>query len=581
MATLTGNLTRTDFVGGPGTPRTNQIITARCHTGFTAIIITCTGCGGSVSPGSMDNYSYVTTTTDCSGNFSLTLATGTRFVDVNPRDLLDIPSANPCSCSYVPPTTINNPADPEQSSGGAAAPIIWTGTTDPTHWNSTGNGEITYNPGTGVLTGTININCSLGANGGSIGDIQVVVKNGTSYYSVDNASITMTDTCGNTNTFITTPGTSGLLNWGGPGWSDWPFWNSMTINSGIPTDCSYGTNPNLTFIGTIGGGGIAPFDYQTSVNTLPVTGGVGPSGRYFNFRWLIILQDCTGVTNGNFMADGIEGVLTIAWCNSSSALKLARHLNPSANIGSGSTGWETTQVFTGETAENVSCVYLQDKKLYLTWLQPSAPTFIKSKLNSAFGITGAWSTTSSSTGPATPESPMSVGRAPHITYRFTAKVAGGIKMDKDVTSIPTFLGGGTPSGVSNNTYVGGAWVEDKYICVYNGTTNIQLVSSTDGITWGTATTLSGLTDKLVFLVNSLDSKVLVGLTYNSGTQKCRTIRSYDKGITWEQDTVDIGVIPSLSIPPVLVPMQEGVYACWIVSDTPNFVFTDDHGKTWS
>jgi hypothetical protein len=571
VATVTGNLSRADISGNKGTPRKNQTLTVYCTYYIVPYTYTCPPDPTSYY---VDSYTgYVHTTTDTSGNFSFTTLPGTYRLEVIVGNWTAPTSSGPC----VTPT--GGGIDPSESvTGYGGSQIIFPGTTYTSYQQgfqpySSGLSryEGLYNTTTGKygsISGPLVLNFAEGANAGLVRSIQVVVHNPSGYYYVNNASVTMTDSFGGTSTF-----TGGNLLWGGPTWTDWVGWNGMTINTGVPPDCNYSTNTNLTFVGTTLAS-LGPYDIQTAGNTLPAY-----TGRYYtNFNWLIILQDCMPAIVPSFMADSENGVLAVAWNNATAILQMTRHLSPSLNIGSGSVGWEPTQTFSAEQASLTGISFLADQSLYLDWSTPTGGNSMQ-KTSKVAGASGTWSSTSPLS--TYVSGATSVGRCQRLSWRYRVTAFNYAVLEKDLSVIAAWQSTGIITTTAfPHTRACGVYLDDAWLCLYNTTGNISKGISPDGIMWSTTSLSSVLTDTVVSLVRTRTGKTLIGLTWNSTSKLCRTIRSYDSGVTWEQDASTIPVIPTLSVPPVLVPTQEGTYAVWVLADVPTFVFSHDAGLTW-
>jgi hypothetical protein len=281
-------------------------------------------------------------------------------------------------------------------------------------------------------------------------------------------------------------------------------------------------------------------------------------------------------------ADANNGAIAAIWASASS-VKVARHLSPSLNIGAGSTGWEATQTLSSTVVDRVSLVYLANSSLLAQYNNSQ-------QISDSAGAAGTWATATSSTANY---QGGSVGRALGLSYRFSIlgsyhgsviDGSGAIAFARDLSSIGSINPNISLGTAGMGQRVGGAWVGDKWVALYTGYTSFEAnrwQTSTNGVTWTSATVVSSVVDRVASLVLTNGSRVLVGLTWNTTSKKCKAIRSYDKGTTWEQDTVDISAIPAMDTPPMLVTTQEGTYAVWVVTDTPNFVFSNDAGLTWT
>jgi hypothetical protein len=572
-APISGNLSRADVSGSKGTPRKNQSLTIRCTYYIARYSYTCPPDPTVIY---VDSYTgYVHTTTDIHGNFSFMTLPGTYRMEVIVGNWTQGTSSGPCVAPGV--DTIDSS---ESATGYGGGHTIFSSSTFTNYQQGfvSSNGALLaiyeglYNNTTGKyapISGSVTLDFAEGANAGLIRTIQVVVHNPTGYYYVNNASITMTDSLAGSNTFL-----GGNLTWGGATWTDWVFWNGMTINAGIPPDCNYSTNPNLTFAGTTLAS-LGSYDIQTTGNTLPVYG-----GRYYtNFNWLILLQNCVPTITPSFMADSDNGVLAVAWNNTVAELRMSRHLSPSTQIGSGSVGWETTQFFAAEQASLTGLSFLTDQSLYMDW---SAPTggYTHYKTSTSSGASGAWNSTSAALTPYL-SGATSVGRNQRLSWRYRVSATNYAVFERTLSADARWYTTGNVAGaVSPHSRACGVYIDDGWICLYNSSGNINKGTSSDGIVWTTVSLAGVLTDTVVSLVRTRTGKTLIGLTWDSTSKLCKVIRSYDSGLTWEQDTSTLSVVPVLSVPPVLVPAQEGTYAVWVLADVPTFVFSHDAGLTW-
>lgn len=599
--TVTGNLSRADYgypgaTGtvpgtGPGTPRKNQKMSVIYSQAITRVTYTCI-CPPSTIPftTNIDNqFSVFQTTTDCSGDFSFTVPTNCNLIQVYVGEVITNPAWTGGGCADICAGTqqflIPDPSGDTRGNDTSRSLNLINGTS-PVSFSPTDNkwyvpftGAVQMQGAPGVVFGQSNflaitanpstLNINVGGGSGlatQIGAIYVMVKKGTKYYLVNNASITLTDTCGASNTAV-----GGSIGFGGPAWTDWRLWNSLTINAGIPPDCGYETNSNLTLLTPVP----ASIDYTTHGTTLPTI-----TKPYFtNFQWGIIIQECPDTTN-SLIADTNEHVIGMVWPSVANVL-VARHLNPSMHIGSGASGWEANQIISG-TVPDPSCIYLAGDDFAIN----AGPTSI----SHSAGAPGTYITPSFS---IAPRQAGAVGRCVRSAYQFSVTPFNSVT--PLTTGTITFAqytkpdgSGALASTVDNGCVgprVGGFWTGDGYICIATlsvaGVEGTYYWESGNGRTWSTRNALSAITGRVCSAVKGQGDNCFVGLTYSTATHKCRAIRCYDSGTTWEQDTSDIPAIPALLTPPILVPMQDGLYAVWQVNDIPNFAFSNDAGKTWT
>ena len=295
-------------------------------------------------------------------------------------------------------------------------------------------------------------------------------------------------------------------------------------------------------------------------------------------------------------ADAHNGVLSVLW-GGASTVNFARHLSPSSSIGSGTAGWESTQVIDTVAAATGGLLYLADDSLLLVYNNVC-------KNNTSFGAAGAWL-------PSTSDFRVSGGNAGraqrtsfifglHGTYDGAYDGSGMIYFTRDMSANGGQGLGATLDSGCPGQRVGGVYLEDRWGCLYTlvvvtgGATSEVNYWRTDttgstGTTWGASydkTVVSTVTDRIASLTKTLGTKVLVGLTWNVTTRLCKGIHSYDRGVTWVQDSSAISIIPAMDVPPVVVAMQDGVYAVWVVlgtggaADVPTFAYSGDAGLTW-
>ncbi len=292
-------------------------------------------------------------------------------------------------------------------------------------------------------------------------------------------------------------------------------------------------------------------------------------------------------TNGSALAaDAYNGVLAMIW-SSGSDTRLARHLSPSQNIGIGTSGWETSQVLTATTNTQVSILFPSSDIVVIQY------GGIRQQ-NTSAGASGLWTTLTGSSFAYG----GSVGRSSHRTgFFFTLTgsydsgqvgTSGLVSFLQDVGTMGnSFLGANNIDVNCVGQRAGGVWLDDKWFSlntVYDGGTSTERtasVTSANGRSFTNRTYIAVIVDRICSLIKTCGDKSLVGLTWNTISKQCKAVRSYDSGVTWEQDTSYISVIPALDIPPTLVAMQDGVYAVWQVADVPNFAYSGDAGKTWT
>lgn len=338
---INGHLSRSDNGVSAGSPRKMERMTLWYYT--LRSVVTLNPCGGAFTGYSTDVQigGPIYTTTDCSGNFSFSIS-GSNVagfgIAAGEYDLNT--SYNPCFYNFDMAVyaeylvssgtrlsvagSYDNGADGLPvvgafDTGGSTAPTWYVNTTfhvsceegfffAPGHeffidssganasfrWGhavviDVGRGSTVppaalsifdFNDHNLLTNGGYTLNMAYGLIGKH--QINVLVKKNFAYYRVNNASITISDSCGASKTI-----TGGLTYWGDPTWPDWPLWNSIVINAGIPPNCNYETNANLTHV-----------SYDTSSADVTTSGTAIPSLpllQYFeNFNWTIILQDCTG-----------------------------------------------------------------------------------------------------------------------------------------------------------------------------------------------------------------------------------------------------------------------------------------------
>lgn len=570
--TISGNVCRADaptaFI--LGTPRKNQPISFICWTAIIPVSVVCS-CG--TFSQSTTTPILVTTTTDCFGNYSVTLPNGISNINAyigayianstwlgfcdthctgNPQFIPD-PSVNPKTNQLTGATN--------DATGSTAS--TWTG-------SGGGHGPVNYT-GPIIAPGVIPPGSAFVLNffSGDIanqhqGEIYVLVKKGTQYYQVNNANITLNDSCSASNTIT---GYATTVN-GGALFTDWPLWTSMVINAGLPPNCSYSTNTNLTPVS------LPAHTYLTNGTTLPV-----PVETYdLNFLWAIVIQDCTPVATTVLIADHYLNIISLSWINSLGEVWASNHRHPSKQIGTSTVGWDTPVKLAGTSLQlftNLGMTYLEDGTLELLCYTSSV---VGAFTNLDFGDTTAWTGSVVSgfgvetliPGPRTRAQTAALAMAvSHAGLVVDTTKSGTFTISTpDFSPLPDLKRGGmidTGSKYGVLTTIAGV--------TYFGTCNYIGGS----MTINSVSTISGHVASMV----QCKSHTLVALIYDTASSTCKAARSRDGGLTWEQDTTAISAIPALATPPMLVSLDGGLYAVWLISQQPWFAFSPDEGKTWT
>jgi hypothetical protein len=450
-----------------------------------------------------------------------------------------------------------------------------------------------------VLNGTYTLNIT---DGGQAYVRAYIIKDGSVWY-VNGVNMTVTDGCAKTET-VTTGGTTAscfcadgttlqVLNT--PGWAalsvvDWANITGVVINSGIPGGCSAGCRcgvapgvgncpPSLACGGPYGGPATDATVYPavSGLSTLCVCQGTVVLGVH--------LPDCSTDNVGtkiNADAYPPSGSLAVAWIGTDGALRGAVHNAPHAFIGQGGVGWEPTAVIEAANASDVGLVFQPNGCLYVTYDLSGVKKY-RTNLKLGTGVAADWSA-SATPSPAVSRHSAS-GRGQALAFRFRALGnlgAGNVEFsycgDQQgaLWSAPV-----TAATGAYGPQTGGVWLNTGYGLLYTRSSDSHIfwIVATDPATWGLPGTDTGMTGIVVGLVEHA-SGALVGLKWDSGTKKCRAVRSRDRGATWEADAADIAAIPALSVPPAVAVLAHYAFAVWVTGDIPNFAASVDAGSTW-
>lgn len=487
----------------------------------------------------------------------------------------------------------------------ASAYVIWGSA--PKGYTSSPNGS---NPGAFCQVAN-NLSGSYGLNitGGSTAHLRAIIQKNGRYWFANNVNITVTDSCGKTETH-TTGGTidtylcGGITTqvWHTDGWFaldtiDWFNMNSLTINSGIPAGCSGGC-ANKQDGSSYNGDGPPSVDCGG-----PYTGRLSGAGGYCDaivtasdFSQLaslcrtkgatigVIIKDCTGTVALKQQADTFRETLALAWITTGNALKVAVHNAPFANIGDGTNGWEATATIEAANADDLGLVFLPDGTAYLSYALSGAAKY-RTNLKLANGVAGDWSASATPSPAVNRISANFRGQGKGSKFRASGNAgAGDIYLsecgDRNGATWSTEVAAISATGYG--PFCGGVWLNNGYGLLYTRAADNHILwqKATNPDTWSGSGTDTGMTGIAVGL-EELSSGTLVGLIWDSVSQKCRACRSRDRGTTWEKDGADIALIPALSTPPSLTSIGHYLIACMVTGDVPWFVISEDEGATWN
>ena len=414
------------------------------------------------------------------------------------------------------------------------------------------------------------------------GLIAYFVKDG-SFYQVGGAQVTLTDRCGRSETIGTAsyPGVSQI------GSVDWP--NIVSVTTANWTGyCS----PPLyhSFAGPLG-----PLFVSGPISPAPaITRDISPvlpslsdlcicSFPTFGVR----LQTCTGSTPERLQADADGGKLAVAW-SSAGAVKTAFHLSPTRQIGASTVGWEPTETVEASGADDLGMVYLPGGSLYLSYQLGGAALY---RICLAAGETGRWSIAS----PASPavsrhsDSGRAEGQAHRWIANGTLTSAGSLQFSQCRGNRSAWTAPSVVTSLAAGPYCGGAYARGRYVCLFTLAATVAGVgaagelfctlSSDGGATWShpVFTGYSGYCSSVVCTAQG----ILVASVWGAGgTQHTGFLQSHNGGEGW-QNLFSYGLaVPDLPVPPVLAAVEDTVFCVWVSGDQPQYLASTDGGVTW-
>lgn len=292
----------------------------------------------------------------------------------------------------------------------------------------------------------------------------------------------------------------------------------------------------------------------------------------------------TSANHTMLSAATFDGALNVAWISGGwpGKLKHAVHLGPSKQIGSSTTGWESTQeIVSTSTAYACGLVYLPNGRLYMNYNESQK---FHQKVNDqrGTGVAGDWS--GETQADAEHISSGEIGQ--EQSWRF---LAGANNSAGDITFSQCRDGQGLAwtapvnavASIGRGPICGGAWLGNAYGLLYtrNSDGKIFYLSSGDPTTWpGGPGTDTGFTGNTCGMVRHPSGR-LVAVKQASAGGAASAFYSDDSGATWTAASGSLGISPTP--PPVIVCIGHVVYVVYIASDAPNFVASEDSGDTWA
>lgn len=343
------------------------------------------------------------------------------------------------------------------------------------------------------------------------------------------------------------------------------------------------TQPQHADVGILDGG--TPGDASLSTWQQTASGNSFCGNYTYAVITALVCASCGTLSSTRLAADSFDNNISVVWADSSNRLKVSHHRHPvsSEALADSAQGWDAAITLESANASDVGLVYLQNNRVYLCYDLSGAKKYRTNDLIGYAASSADWSA-SGTPNPALSRHSCS-GRAFSTAWRFRAtgnSGAGDIKFSwcGDRTGADWNAEVTAVAGTARGPYCGGAYLGNKMGCLYTNDADnkIYWIESTNRDTWGTPTdtTMTGTVASLL-----RDQKgVLVGLIWDSAGKKCRACRSRDRGATWEKDTSDISVLPSLDVPPVLVYVKHYIFAVYVVGDQPMFAYSIDSGVTW-
>ncbi len=410
-------------------------------------------------------------------------------------------------------------------------------------------------------------------------------------YMVGGVNVHLTDSCGVTET-VTSEGYGGIAQ---IEHVDWPNIASVTV-SNWPGDCSpplntvfAGPEGPLIVNGPLTGPPIGTLPAQNA-QIYPVmdnlTGLCIASFPTFGVK----LQTCTGAVPERLQADTYQGILAVAWI-SSGALKTACHRSATRYSGSSIGGWETTETVETASADDIGMVYLPDESLYLCYQLSGTPLY---RLNARLGSGTAWGATAAPNPAVSRHS--SSGRAQDQAYRFRA--TGGLSTMAPIQFSQCRDNRGAfwtaprqVTALAQGPYCGGIFAANRYLCLFTLSANtpgvgaanqLLLTTSYDGgVTWS-APIFTGHNGQCSGIAKTAQGALVAAVWGAGGSSDHGTtfLRSVNNGEGWAQVGIGSRQPPPLSTPPALVAIEDTLLCVWVSGDQPQFLASMDGGATW-
>ena len=396
-----------------------------------------------------------------------------------------------------------------------------------------------------------------------------ITKDG-KWYGVANASYTLVDNCGTTEvgTYDAPSGENLFTH------VDWPNLVSITLNSPLPScvgDPNVASAPSPNPLS----GNTPNYIYGTDFTPL-----IKDRCYAYAFSPNVIIEDCSSSTAGaQVRADVFPGTNTlgVAWVNAAGALITAVHRSPLAFVAKSSQGWETNQVLETAGASSVGYQFLRSGRAVVDYQLSGAGRYRTNDRQGA-GPAAAWSASAfkASVGAA------AAGRSPYEDWRFVLSGAvWALSTSRDNQGV-NWSGGTNASIAETGSSCGGAWTGTGYGLLYNRTSDGHAVyrSTAKPNDWSAAVEIDTGSSLTAAGMQKAASGSLVGLLYDAGTQRCRAIRSRNRGAAWELLPITT-TIPKLAAPPALVVMGSALLAVWQTGDQAQFAVSVDEGQTWA
>lgn len=280
----------------------------------------------------------------------------------------------------------------------------------------------------------------------------------------------------------------------------------------------------------------------------------------------------------NFSVDNRNGVLNVAWVSPPSGassisvgmIKTSFHSDPTANIGSGATGWVTQTVETADS-RGVGMLYLANGTLWLAFQQDGTNYARRHLMQGA----GNWENKNS----ADLSEFAAGGRGQESAFRITAGSTITMTQARDNRG-DTWTSSATVVTGAKGSNAGGVFINNGYGVAYTRFSDgkIVFIFSQNPENWASATsTVVNVIGKSLSICRTpLGRLVLLYQPMANGQVRC--IVSDDRGATWHDDNPVGTITTHLSR---LVCERGVLYCVYLNADAPKFVASQDGGISWS